>query len=80
MNPKFSFKKIFWSFSQAYVVQYVFPPSESRSYNVAVAPRPILDILDSSSPLIEVPPMCFSIDHQESHETNPSFSTQQQSQ
>jgi hypothetical protein len=62
------------------VVQYVFPPSELGSYNAIVIPSPTLDIIDSSSPLVGVLPMCFSIDHQDSHETGPSFSTQQQSQ
>ncbi len=62
------------------MVQYVFPPFELGFCNVVVTPSPTLDIIDSSSPLVGAPSMCFSIDHQDSHETNPSFSTQQQSQ
>ncbi len=62
------------------MVQYVFPLSELGSYNVVVTPSPTLDILDSSSPLVGAPLMCFSIHHQDSHEMDSSFSTQQQSQ
>ncbi len=62
------------------MVQYVFPPFELGFCNVVVTPSPTMDIIVSNSPLVGAPPICFSINHQDSHETNPSFSTQQQSQ
>jgi hypothetical protein len=57
-DAKFDESKFFFQkdspiiFTNAPMVQYVFPPSESRFYNATTTPSPTLDILDSSSHLL----------------------------
>lgn len=79
-KSKFFFQKDFMVISQALVVQYVFPPSESRSYNVATIPSPTLDIPNSNSPIVGASQMYCLTHHQDSHEIDLSFSTRQPSQ